>query len=63
MESRITVAINIYITSYIRGINEDTAANERDQARCRERPVKDEPGVQTLLTHEVTAWKKVVSLA
>lgn len=64
VESRITAAINIYITSDLWGwsINEDTAANERDQTRHREGPVEDKHGVQALLTHEVTAKTKVVSL-
>lgn len=43
-------------------INEDTAANEGDQARHGEGPVEDKHGVQALLTHEVTARKKVVNL-
>lgn len=43
-------------------VNEDTAANERDQTRHGEGPVEDKHGVQAFLTHEVTARKKVVSL-
>lgn len=38
---------------------QDTAPDERDEARHRERPVEHEPGVQTLLTHEVAEeWRE-----
>lgn len=40
---------------------EDTAANKRDETRRREGPVEDEPRVQALLTHEVTAGEKALA--
>lgn len=32
----------------------DTASNQRHQSRHRKRPIKHKPGIQTLLSHEVT---------
>lgn len=37
---------------------EDTAADKMDESRRGQGTVKNEPGVQALLTHEVTARKK-----
>lgn len=54
---------NISLTELRANGGEDTAANKRDETRRREGPVKDEPRVQALLTHEVTAGEKAFSVA